>query len=183
MNTKLVWETYADDVKRFIFSKTKNNDITNDLVQEVFIKVHTKIATLQNVERLKSWLFTIANNTVLDHFKSSKKEVNTKEDTIEIIDEETHLLKEHSEEDCLYGIVTKLPKKYRDPLFMSDIKGMKQALIAETLRLPLSTIKSQIQRARKMIAQGYIDCCGFELNEKGFLVGEVKSKEECKVCG
>lgn len=182
MNTKIVWDTYSDDVKRFVFSKTKNNDITNDLVQEIFIKVHTKIATLHNIEQLKPWLFTIAKNTVLDYFKSSKKGGNTKQSDVEIIDEETPLLKEHSEEDCLHGIVTKLPQKYRDPLFMSDIKGMKQSVIASILKLPLPTVKSQIQRARKMIAQGYIDCCGFELNEKGFLVGEVKSKEDCKVC-
>ncbi len=138
MNTKLVWDTYADDVKRFIFSKTKNKDVTNDLVQEVFIKVHTKIETLQNVGRLKSWLFTIAKNTVLDYFKSSQKEGNTEQGTIEIVDEEAPLLKGHSEEDCLYGIVTKLPKKYRDPLFMADIKGMKQAIIAKTLKLPIA---------------------------------------------
>ena len=182
MNTKLVWDTYADDVKRFVFSKTKNKDVTNDLLQEVFIKVHTKITTLQDVERLKSWLFTIAKNTVLDYFKSSQKEDNTDEDTIEIIDEDAPLLKEHSEEDCLYGIVTKLPKKYRDPLFMADIKGMKQTVIADVLKLPLPTVKSQIQRARKMITKGYIDCCGFELNDKGFLVGEIKNKKDCKVC-
>jgi RNA polymerase sigma-70 factor (ECF subfamily) len=182
MNTKLVWETYADDVKRFIFSKTKNKDVTNDLVQEVFIKVHTKITTLQKVELLKSWLFTIAKNTVLDHYRSSQKKVNTEQDNIEIVDEDTPILNEHSEEDCLYGIVTKLPKKYRDPLFMSDIKGMKQAVIADVLKLPLPTVKSQIQRARKMIAQGYMNCCGFELNDKGFLVGEIKSKDGCKVC-
>jgi len=182
MNTKIIWDNYADDVKRFIFSKTKNNDLTDDLVQEVFIKVHTKIATLNDVEKLRSWLFTIAKNTVLDHFRVSKNNTNLQEDTIEIEDEGNTPSKEHSEEDCLYGIVTKLPKKYRDPLFMADIKGMKQLVIAEVLKLPLPTVKSQIQRARKMIAKGYMDCCGFELNDKGFLVGEIRSKEECKIC-
>ena len=182
MNTKIVWDTYGDDVKRFVFSKTKNKDVASDIVQEVFIKVHTKMATLQNAEQLKSWLFNIAKNTVLDYFKSSQKEGSAEQDIVEIIDEDSLHLKDHSEEDCLYGIVTKLPKKYRVPLFMADIKGMKQAVIADVLKLPLPTVKSQIQRARKMIAQGYMDCCGFELNDKGFLVGEVKSKEECKVC-
>lgn len=182
MSTKIIWETYADAIRRFVFNKTKNNDTTDDLVQEIFIKVHTKIATLQNVERLKPWLFAIAKNTTLDYFKSLQKRENIQQNSIEMIDEDTTVLHKHSEEDCLYGIITKLPKKYRDPLFMADIKGMKQTVIANLLKLPLPTVKSQIQRARRMIAQGYIDCCGFTLNDKGFLVGEIKSKEECKVC-
>jgi len=182
MNTKIIWDNYADDVKRFIFSKTKDHYLTDDLIQEVFIKVHTKIGTLQDIDKLRSWLFTIAKNTVFDHFRISKNNHNIQQDTTEMSDDESIAFKEHSEEDCLYGIVTKLPKKYRDPLFMADIKGMKQSVIAEVLKLPLSTVKSQIQRARKMIAKGYMDCCGFEKNDKGYLVGEVKSKEECKIC-
>ena len=65
---------------------------------------------------------------------------------------------------------------------MADIQGYKQQQIAEILKLPLPTVKSQIQRARKMIAQGFMDCCDYKLNDKGKLVGEIKSKEDCKVC-
>ena len=75
-----------------------------------------------------------------------------------------------------------MPKKYRDPLFLSDIKGIKQKDIAIQLKLPLPTIKSRIQRARKLIVKGYMECCDYKLNEQGYLVGEIKDKEECKVC-
>jgi RNA polymerase sigma-70 factor (ECF subfamily) len=89
---------------------------------------------------------------------------------------------EHTEQDCLHGILKTLPKKYRDPLFLSDIKGLKQAEVASRLNLLLPTTKSRIQRARKLIAQGYVKCCDFTLNQKGYLVGEIKNKEDCKVC-
>jgi RNA polymerase sigma-70 factor (ECF subfamily) len=46
----------------------------------------------------------------------------------------------------------------------------------------LPTTKSQIQRARKLIAQGFMDCCGLVLNEHGNLVGEIQEKEDCKIC-
>lgn len=75
-----------------------------------------------------------------------------------------------------------MPKKYRDPLFLSDIKGMKQKEVSEQLKLKISTTKSRIQRARKLIEQGYMECCDFTKNEKGFLIGEIKDKEDCKVC-
>ncbi len=43
MDTKAIWEDYHQDIKRFIFSKVKDEQVADDLLQEVFIKVHTKI--------------------------------------------------------------------------------------------------------------------------------------------
>lgn len=182
MNTKIIWETYANDVERFIFSKTKSKDISDDLLQEVFLKVHTKISTLKNTKKLKPWLFVIANNTVLDYFKTNQRNQNFEQISIHDLEDANTNLEEHSEQDCLYGIIKNLHKKYRTPLFLFDIKGMKQTDISKGLKLPLSTVKSQIQRARKMITRGFMDCCGFELNERGYLVGEIRPKEECVVC-
>ena len=178
MTTKEVWNQYSEDVKRFIISKVKENTVADDILQDTFIKIHTKLHTLKDSQKLKSWVFTIARNSTLDFFKTSK--IN-----YEVFDlgEEDDIEKEyHTEKDCLYGILQKLPKKYRTPLFLSDIKGMKQSDVAKQLNQNLPTTKSQIQRARKLIAQGFIDCCGFVMNEQGHLVGEIQEKENCKVC-
>lgn len=73
MTTKEVWDTYADDIRRFILSKVKNAIITEDILQDTFIKVHTKLHTLKDEEKIKPWLFSIARYTLLDHFKKSKQ--------------------------------------------------------------------------------------------------------------
>jgi RNA polymerase sigma-70 factor, ECF subfamily len=59
---------------------------------------------------------------------------------------------------------------------------LKQQEVAEQLKQSLPTTKSQIQRARKLIAQGFMNCCGYVLNEEGKLVGELQDKEDCKIC-
>lgn len=179
MTTKNIWITYSQDVKRFILSKIKNEQIANDLLQETFIKIHTKLDTLKEYDKLKPWVFTVARNTVMDYFK---KETNSREvfETDDVVQETNHIT--HDEKDCLHAIIKNLPKKYRDPLFLADIKGLKQAEVANQLKLQLPTTKSRIQRARKLIAQGYMECCDFKMNQKGHLVGEVKDKEDCKVC-
>ncbi|MEX6627266.1 sigma-70 family RNA polymerase sigma factor [Tenacibaculum salmonis] len=179
MTTNQVWKKYADDVKYFILSKVKNTTATDDILQDTFIKIHTKLHTLKDITKLKSWIFTIARNAIIDYFKSTNK-------TFELANFETEtIIKEeiHTEQDCLRGILKNLPKIYRDPLFLSDIKGLKQQEVADTLKQSLSTTKSQIQRARKLIAKGFMDCCGFVLNEDGKLVGEIQDKGDCKVCG
>ena len=160
MTTKQVWTSYSKDLKHFIISKVKDTTISDDILQNTFIKIHTNLHTLKDIKKLKSWCFSIAHNSILDYWKSENK-------TFEIINfksEETIEENIHTEKDCLQGILKNLPKKYRDPLFLSDIKGLKQQEIATQLNQTLSTTKSQIQRARKLIAKGFIDCCGFQLN-------------------
>lgn len=178
MNTKEVWTTYSEDLQRFILSKVKDTSTTNDILQDTFIKIHTKLHTLKDITKLKSWCFTIARNSILDYWKTTNQ-------TFEIANfEDETIIPEnvHTEKDCLRGILKNLPKKYRDPLFLSDIKGLKQQEVALQLNQSLPTTKSQIQRARKLIAQGFMDCCGFVLNKEGNLVGEIQEKEDCKVC-
>ena len=178
MTTHQIWNLYATDLKKLIISKVKNTAVADDLLQDTFIKIHTKLHTLNDISKLKPWVFTIARNAVLDYFKTTKT-------TYEITDFETEsvpLENAHTEKDCLAGILKNLPKKYRTPLFLADIKGLKQQEVATILQQSLPTTKSQIQRARKLIAKGFMDCCGFVFNEKGTLVGEIKDREDCKIC-
>ncbi len=178
MTTKQVWSKYSDDLKRFIISKVKDQTATDDILQDAFIKIHTKLHTLRDITKLKPWIFSITRNSIIDYFKTTNQTFDTAifEDNPEDHDHS------HTEQDCLRGILKNLPKKYRDPLFLSDIKGLKQQEVADQLKQSLSTTKSQIQRARKLIAQGFMDCCGFVMNENGKLVGEIQDKDDCKIC-
>lgn len=180
MITKNVWELYATDLKYFILNKVKDEVAAEDLLQETFIKVHHNLKNLKNPEKLKSWLFAIARNVIMDYFRSMdpKIDIDLPEESIASDDP----ISNHTREDCLQGIIKALPKKYRRPLVLADIKGMKQQQIAEQLNLPLSTVKSQIQRGRKLVAQGFVDCCDYKINEDGFLEGELQEKENCKIC-
>lgn len=178
MTTNQVWNNYSTDLKKFIISKVKDTTIADDILQDTFIKIHTKLHTLKDLNKLKSWLFSIARNSVMDYFKSQNIVFDLPElETDSELEEQNH-----TEKDCLRGILKNLPKKYRDPLFLSDIKGLKQQEVANSLNLPLPTVKSQIQRGRKLIAQGFMDCCGLTLNDKGVLHGEIKEKKDCKIC-
>lgn len=178
MKTKTIWETYSKDVKQFIMSKVHDEALADDLLQETFIKVHTKLETLDDPNKVKPWVFSIARHVVMDYFRTIKKELPELDSPV--IAEDSHL--EHSHSDCLQGIIKSLPEKYKVPLMLADIQGLKQTDISEKLNLPLATVKSQIQRGRKLVAQGFVKCCDFKINENGLLVGELQDKEHCKIC-
>jgi len=72
MTTNEVWNLYSGDVQRFIISKVNEKPIADDILQDTFIKIHTKLHTLKDTRKLKSWVFTIARNSILDFFKTSK---------------------------------------------------------------------------------------------------------------
>lgn len=65
MKTKTVWDLYAQDIKHFIVAKVNDAGIADDLLQETFIKIHTKLNTLKDADKLKPWVFSIARYTVM----------------------------------------------------------------------------------------------------------------------
>lgn len=178
METQEIWQRYAAELKQFITNRVGNTAIADDLLQETFIKIHAKHDDLRQPSKLRAWVYSIVRHVVIDYFRHKSFVYDSVED---IKEEDTPPLN-HSEKDCLKHIIDNLPKHYQQPLILSDIQGLKQQDIADILQRPLPTIKSQIQRARTLVAKGFMDCCGFKMNAQGYLVGELKDKANCKVC-
>ena len=179
METNKIYNEYSDSLKRFILSKVKNEEISNDILQEVFIKIHLKKDSIKNQSSIKSWSFTVANNTIVDYFnkKTIKTELLPDTQATEDVTNE-----EHSAIDCLKPLINNLPKIYVEAMLLSEIQGLKQAEVAKKLGISLTGAKSRIQRGRELLKQGFINCCDYKLNESGHLTGEHKSKKDCKVC-
>ncbi len=108
MTTQDVWNLYATDVKRFILSKVKHSLITDDILQDTFLKIHTKLHTLKEQSKLKSWVFSIARNTMLDYFRTQNKSFEITDLEIDYQEE----LDSHNEQDCLRGIIKNLPREH-----------------------------------------------------------------------
>lgn len=181
MSTKDIWNLYANNLKNFILSKTKDLALTDDILQDVFVKIHSKKHSLKDETNLKSWVFSIANNTLLDEFRKQKK-TEPKDSSFLENSKENIAKSNHSPEDCLLPLIMRLPKKYKDVLFLASIKGMKQAEISKQLNLSLPATKSRILRGRELLKKSFMDCCNYTLDENGHLKGEHQNIEDCKVC-
>ena len=175
-----VYETHAAKLRRYLLSKDKNADLIEDIIQDSFLKLQIELQKGKVITNVNAWLHKVSFNSLMDHYrKTISDSLSTLTENQKIDNEEQC---DHRPEDCLKGIVAKLPYQYKKAVYLVDIKGMKQQEAADELKLALPTLKSHVQRGRKLVMKGYMDCCDYTLNDAGVLVGENKTKKECKVC-
>lgn len=179
MDTNRIWAEFSAALHRFITNKVKDIAVADDLLQEVFVKIHLQKNTLQKKDRLKSWIYTIANNAVNDHFRKKQKDVVLLSHKKIVGTEETP---KHNAQDCLLPLIKNLPDIYSEVLYLSEIKGYKQKEVAQQLNISLPATKSRILRGRDLLKKGFMDCCDYKLDAQGHLRGEQKNKADCKVC-
>lgn len=156
MNTLDVWKNINDQLSNFVFAKIKDQDITKDIVQDVFVKVFTKKNTLQNPNKTVAWIYQIARNEIINHFRKAK--ITTSTDDFEIEDTPTETLTSNLSQ-CLRPLIDSLPPKYKEALILADIKQMPQKDIAKELNISYSGAKSRVQRGRELLKSTYQKCC------------------------
>lgn len=171
-----LWLEHKAALRNYILKRVKDEDLTNDILQEVLLKVYGFCLSGSGIKNVGSWLYQIAHNTMIDHFrKESRKGKISKE--IELAEEDENLAFSEAVEYIL-PLINFLPPEYAVPLKMSDLDGMKQAEIAKKLNLSLSATKSRIQRARSLLKAEFVLCCNFETDSSGGLMS-FKIKDSC----
>ena len=84
--TEDIWNEFSQRLRVFILSRISDPDDADDILQEVFIKLHTRIDTLRDEDRLAAWLYQIARNTIADHYRAGGPTVSVPE-TLAVEDE------------------------------------------------------------------------------------------------
>lgn len=171
-----LWQEHKIALKNYIFKRVRDEDLTDDLLQEVVLKVYNFCLSKSGVQNVRSWLYQIAHNTLIDHFRKQAKNENLKSTFVPAEEDENLAFKEALE--YIEPLLSFLPAEYAVPLRMADLEGMKQAEIAEQLNLSLTATKSRIQRARNLLKAEFITCCHFETDATGGLIS-FSIKDSC----
>jgi len=64
---------YQAQVYTYVMSITKNPDVSNDIIQDVFIRVFKKLRDYNEEDKLKNWLFTLSRNMTMDYYRKTAK--------------------------------------------------------------------------------------------------------------
>jgi RNA polymerase sigma-70 factor, ECF subfamily len=168
--TTQIWNEYNAKLHAFIVRRVSDRSTADDILQDVFLRTHRRLHELKDGTRLQSWLYQIARNAIIDHYRAHR--IST--ELLEELPEETPdssgaVVRELAE--CLRPMIEQLPEQYRDALIMADLDGLTQREIAERNAISLSGAKSRVQRARAMLKIQLDACCRFEFDQRGHVVG------------
>ncbi len=134
-----------------------------DISQEVFVKAYLAISGFRGLSSFKTWIRKLTVNTCIDKIRIKSKALNKKvsldnmiEEGAEVILYETNQSIEKFFQDKemvkeILRIIVSLEENYRIPLILRDLQDYSYLEIAEILKKPVGTIKTNIHRARKII--------------------------------
>lgn len=135
-------EKYSDMVTRICIMNLRNSDDAKDCYQNVFIKLFQKDIEFQNEEHLKAWLIRVCINECRNYIKRFYKFT---------IDIEQVIIADHQKNLILLPEVLKLPKKYRNVLYLYYYEGYSTDEISHILQINQNTLKSQLKRGRELL--------------------------------
>ena len=174
-----IWQEYHAGLYAFILSRIHDAAASEDILQTVFLKMHTGLPSLREETKLKSWLYQITRNAIIDYFRSLKRTVELPE---ELPQPETDSGSKVTEElsRCLQPMIRQLPENYREAVVLSELKGFAQKDVAKLQGISLSGAKSRVQRGRTRLREMLNDCCRLEFDHGGRLRGYEKRTSSCE---
>lgn len=172
MTTEQVWESFHTHLQQFIRKRVPDDPTAEDLLQEVFLKIHQRIETVKDVRRLESWVYQITRHVIIDYYRGKERLWATL-DAPDVLE-----LAEDLPDDDVVGelfpsvraMVKSLPEHDRQALVLTEYQGLTQRELADRLGLSFSGAKSRVQRAREKLKQMLLECCHFELDRRGHII-------------
>jgi RNA polymerase sigma-70 factor (ECF subfamily) len=165
-DVEAVYNEFDAQLRRFIRRRVSDADAVEDILQEVYVRIHARIHTLRDKGKLQSWIYQIARHAVIDYYRSQKPAAELPE-ALPLLDDsdENDVVRELA--PSVKAMINCLPEKYRQALLLTDYQGLTQKEVAERLGLSWSGAKSRVQRAREKLKDMLLDCCHFELDRRG----------------
>lgn len=146
----ILFERHKKNLFGFFFKITYDRDLSEDLVQDVFIRILKYRESFGGYGKFSTWMYSIAHNISVDHFRKQK---NKQEDpdtlnSLESYDHNHNIIK-NEELDILNRAMLKLVPDKREILILSKIKGMKYKELGGILNCSETAVKVRIFRALK----------------------------------
>ena len=180
MKVEDVWSEYRESIKSFLHSRISDPDEIDDLLQEILIKTHKNLPSIKSGKSVKSWLFQIANHTIIDFYRKRGRTQSVSAD--ELWYEEDNQMAQRELSDCIEPFIRALPPEASELLTEIDLKGRSQKDYANSLGISYSTLKSRVQNGRKQLRELFEDCCNFSLDQNGAIIDFDPKSGNCKNC-
>ena len=150
---KQYFDAYYKPVRNYLFYKTGDKDLADDATQQVFLRLWEIRETIKQ-DTVKSLIYTIATNIVLNHFKHQKvvyQFAMKQSDEHSESDSADFELRQKEFNDKLNNVLEKIPENSRNVFLMNRIEELSYNEIAERLGLSVKAIEKRMHQALEII--------------------------------
>ena len=156
----ILFERHQVMLYNFFLRLTGNRSASEDLVQDVFIRILKYRAGYQGQSRFAFWMFQIARNAHIDHLRKQKGDLPLDEQFAEPPSREPRpeeRLEAEQDVALIRRALDRLPWKKREILMLSRFQDLKLREIADLLGCHVGTVKAQVHRALKELGRIYLE--------------------------
>ena len=193
--TEELWQLVPDGLRGFIARRVDDEGHVDDILQDVFVRVHRQLETVSDPRRIVSWIYQITRNAIIDHYRKSgrQREVSAGlSSELEVLNEVPAISEMTRQGDaaepraelagCLRPMIERLSRDYREAITLVELEGFTQQAAAKQMGLSLAGMKSRVQRGRKQLKWMLDDCCAIQLDRRKGVVGYRPRGAECDPC-
>jgi len=156
-------ERYSPKIHNLALRLTRNEEDTEEILQDVFVTVYRKISSFEGKSAFSSWLYRITVNTSFMKLRRRKRagvtgfeEYDSKleeklTDNSRYVENQQHIASRDELRHLLQRAVNRLPFEYRVIFILRDVDGLSNQAVSEVLNLSVPAIKSRLHRSRLML--------------------------------
>lgn len=170
---RVLIERYSGELHGFLTKLVGSRAGADDVFQEAFLQVHLSADSFDSERRFKPWLYTIAANKGRDYLRRQKRRsavsldapVSASSDAglIDLLPGDTtspaQPMEASDEAAIIKQVIDEMPPHFREILLLSYFQKLSYAQIADSLSIPLGTVKSRLHAAVASFAQSWKLAC------------------------
>ena len=179
--TEALWSDFRARLFAYLRVRVATADDAEDLLQDVFLRIHTNLHRLSESRSVASWVYRIASNVIADYHRERGRTATGLTELARVGpggagragDDGTFGEDVEASADlarCIEPLVEKLPEKYGDAIRLTDLGGVSRKEVARQLGLSDSGMKSRVQRGRSKLKDLLLDCCDVEVDRRGRVI-------------
>ena len=169
-------------LRKMISPLTRRAGDTDDILQEVLLKIHKKGDSVEPSKFL-AWLHQVSRTTTIDYYRKNRSYLSLQDQHVENLssaaDEDDQASQQLAK--CIRPLLKNLDRDDQKLISAVDLDGTSQTELAEKDGLKYSSLKSKVQRARQKLKDEILDCCQVELDSRKRPLG-MKSKKNSSCC-
>ncbi len=196
LDANQIWMEVHLGLRGFIARRVPQDAEVDDILQEVFLRMHRNVDKLKDPRRVVSWVFQITRNVISDYYRSPRHRREIASGSAADLDAsysiphpspisespETQRIKKEIAA-CLLPMIKQLPDRYGEALMLVEIDGLTQKAAAHQLGISLSGMKSRVQRGRKELKHLIEKCCVLQLDRRRSVTDYSVRDTNCNPCG